>query len=636
MFLLLSVSVLADEIESKVAFYMQRADSLQLPESMRWKRILLYRDHKLGAESDVDGGFFFLSPEGKTNPRAEMEASLRGFFHLENVYAKVDTPASEFMHPQVKFPLRMRYLAEKLQIPDTAFPQIDRSRFERWMKALNPDRISVAFASAYLGNPASAMGHTFLRVHSKQNSGQRDVLDYGINYAGNTPPGENMLLYSLKGMLGFYPGTYGLLPYYVSLQKYIHIENRDLWFYYLNLSPTQQWELLAQLWELGNSWEHYFFFTENCSYFIAAIVDGVLEDDVSLLDSIPYAMVPIEIVKGMQKIPGLVDSVSWRPSTLSKVRDRFQSMSPAQKKLVNTLLFEDSTVWDSRVVDSKLSKDELSLVFDVGLDYSLVQKRKYKDSTWIKRNESLLKRRMSLRAPSLNVTYSVDTAQQAPHRVHDPYRIEFGGGIQNYERFGILGFRLSYQDANQFDEGLKPNNILDFMDARLRVWEGKGKLQLDYLRILQLANYAVIRDVKYPTSWRLDLRLDRPPQKGDSPGNDKLSPYGAIASGYSWDYWGNQRLVGFGLLGGRLRLHEDFHYYTSLGPMLNTGLKARIAPWLSLLFTTEATYSIVGKPGLETHHEAELRLGGPELEIRFAGSRWNHRNEGAIRILCYY
>lgn len=595
----------------------------------------MYRDHRFGAESDVDGGFFFLSPRGKTDPRAEMEASLRGFFHSSNIFAQIDTPMSAAMHPQVKYPLRLHFLKSSLQIPDTSFPDIDKSRFARWMSALNPEHISVVFASAYLGNPASAMGHTFLRVHSKQNTGQRDVLDYGVNYAGNTPPNENMLFYTMKGMFGFYPGTYGLLPYYVSLQKYIHIENRDLWFYHLNLNPEQQWALLAHLWELGNSWEHYYFFTENCSYFIAAIVDGVLKEDVSLMDSIPYAMVPIEIVKGMQSIPDLVDSVTWRPSTLSRVRDRFQSMSPRQKELVHTFLFEDSTAWPAVSENTGLSSDDLALVYDLSLDYALVQKRKLKDSAWASRNESLLRRRIRLRTPSPAVSYSIDTTQHAPHRVHDPYRVEWGGGMQNYERYGILGFRLSYQDANQFDEGLKPNNILDFMDIRLRFWEG-GKARLESWRILQLANYPVIRNVKYPTAWRLDLKLDRPPEEHHGPGEDALSMYGAVASGYAWDYWGGQRLVGFGLLGGRARLHPDYKYYSSLGPMFNSGLKFRPVSWFSLLFSTEATYSVLGDRGLELRHEAEARIGGPEVEFRFVGSQWNHRNEGAIRILYYY
>jgi hypothetical protein len=159
---------------------------------------------------------------------------------------------------------------------------------------------------------------------------------------------------------------------------------------------------------------------------------------------------------------------------------------------------------------------------------------------------------------------------------------------------------------------------------------------LDFLRILQLSNYSVIRDVQYPMSWRVDLRLDRPPMDDQEPGDDPLSVYGAIASGYAWDYWDNQRAVGFAMLGGRARLHPEYNYKSSVGPMFNSGLKIRALPWLSMLFTSEVVYSVLGERGFEIHHEGDLRIGGPSLEVRIAGSRWEDRNEGALRVLYYY
>jgi len=204
-----------------------------------------------------------------------------------------------------------------------------------------------------------------------------------------------------------------------------------------------------------------------------------------------------------------------------------------------------------------------------------------------------------------------------------------------HQHFGTIGFRLSYQDANQYDEGLKPNNILEFMDVRLRIWE-KRKIHLEYLDILQLANYPTTGAIKSLSASRLDLRLDRPPMEDRTSGNDPLSPYFAFATGKAWDFWGNQALVGYGLLGGRLRLHPEYQYYTNLGPMLNSGIKWRPVRWLSVLARAEMTYNIIGARGWELHHEAEMRVGGPNLEVRLGGSQWNHRNEANMRFLISY
>lgn len=614
---------------------MKKADSLELWNSARWKRILLYRNHFYGKESDVDGGFFFLSLKGKTNPREEMFATMRGLFHERDIYASQDTLAGS-MHCQVKYPLRFHYLKSSLGIPDSEFPVVDQSRFDRWIKALDPGHLSVVFASAYLGNPASAMGHTFLRIHSRKNVGQRELLDYGINYAGNTPAGENKLFYSLKGIFGFYPGTYGLLPYYVSLQQYLHIENRDLWYYHLHLGEQQQWDLLAHLWEQGNSWEHYFFFTENCSYYLASLVNIALPDSVDLMDSLPYAMVPSETMKAMLKVPGLVDSITWRPPTLTKVRDQYDAMTPVQQQLTKDILFGNIDGWDAQIQKAALSSEDLAFVYDAALDYSLVKKRSQEDGAeWERRNAMLLERRTQIHMPPHFVEHQIDSTQLAPHRVHDPYRFEVGGGGQEYKAFGTLGFRISYQDANQYDEGLKPNSVLDFMDLRLRFWENH-KVRMEMFRILQMASYPTRGDLLYPNSFRLDLRIDRPPMKNLDPSEDPLSPYMSLATGKAWDFWGHQVLVGFGTVGGRLRLHPEYDDYMSLGPMLNSGLKWRPTRWCSILLTAEMTYGILGEREWELHHEAELRLGGPSFELRLGGSQWNHRNESFLRFLVNY
>lgn len=621
--------------EARAEFWMAKADSLALWKSVRWKRILFYRNHLLGEESDVDGGFFLLSPQGKTDPRAEMYATLRGLFSPTNIYAQIDTPQSAEMHPQVKFPLRLKYLQRQLQIPDSAFPKINRNRFEKWIHALNPEHFSVVFASAYLGNPASAMGHTFLRIHSKHNVKSREILDYGINYAGNTPPNENTVVYSLKGIIGLYPGLFGLLPYYVSLQKYIHIENRDLWYYHLHLSPEQQWDILAHLWELGSSWEHYYFFTENCSYFLAHLIEIALPDEQALMDDLPYMLVPIETIKSMQKLPNFIDSMTWRPATLTRVRDRYNQLPSVQKELVQTLLWKDTLAWIPAFEKAHLSKNTEAFLYDLALDYALVQKRKKKDSVSFKRHESLLQYRVKNSAKPKDVEYHIDTTQYAPHRIHPPYRFQWGGGLHQYKPFGMLGFRVAYQDLNQFNQGLNPNDVLEFMDIRLRYWD-PSHIRLHALRVLQLKNFPTQNDIQYPTAMRIDVGMDRPPDTTRSPDSAPLIPYFKMAAGKSVDYSGSQTLIGFALAGLHLRMHSEYDYWTQVGPFLNTGLKWNPHRWVSMVLESEMTYSVFSSREWELKHSAELRIGGPQIELRLGSNQWNHRNEGSAKLFIHY
>src|SRR5690606_41368354 len=58
---------------------------------------------------------------------------------------------------------------------------------------------------------------------------------------------DNPLLYSLRGLLGGFPGRYQLVPYFLKVQEYNNAESRDLWTYELDFSPEQIRSLLLAL-----------------------------------------------------------------------------------------------------------------------------------------------------------------------------------------------------------------------------------------------------------------------------------------------------------------------------------------------------------------------------------------------------
>ena len=123
------------------------------------------------------------------------------------------------------------------------------------------------FSSGVLNNPASMFGHTFLRIDQKGQTEQTRILAYTIDYAARVPPDVG-LEYGFKGIFGGYEGYFSTPPYYIKVQAYRDMENRDMWEYQLNLTPTQIDRLLMHAWELGNAYFDYFFFKENCSYHI--------------------------------------------------------------------------------------------------------------------------------------------------------------------------------------------------------------------------------------------------------------------------------------------------------------------------------------------------------------------------------
>ena len=138
-----------------------------------WINLLRYRVRSNGdVSSYADTDNFFLSKKGKTDSRAELKATLRAFFVKEKKQAQ---------HPQCRFPARYRWLKKKLGFDTRQLVERECPRFEKWKKELDTHSVSLIFASAFLNNPASMYGHTFLRLNRKKRSSGSDLVAYTVS-----------------------------------------------------------------------------------------------------------------------------------------------------------------------------------------------------------------------------------------------------------------------------------------------------------------------------------------------------------------------------------------------------------------------------------------------------------------------
>ncbi|MDE1976905.1 MAG: DUF4105 domain-containing protein, partial [Elusimicrobia bacterium] len=181
-----------------------RARSLSLAHQKEWLNLLHYGWTLTGFHSQVSPGPFFLSPQGRTNAQAELDADLAAFFQ---------DAANPDEQAQCRFPARYAWLDSKLRFnPDKLTPR-SCPLLRRWKRKLDAGSVSVVFASAYLDNPSSMYGHTFLLVrHAGRPAGER-LLDYAVNYAARADT-NNGALFAIDGLTGVFPGRYSAMPYY--------------------------------------------------------------------------------------------------------------------------------------------------------------------------------------------------------------------------------------------------------------------------------------------------------------------------------------------------------------------------------------------------------------------------------------
>ncbi len=217
---------------------------------------------------------------------------------------------------------------------------IGKDQQEEWINKLGATKISIVFASGYLNSPASSFGHTFLKLSNPKNAGGLELLDYGINYAARTGDTQGAL-YALYGLFGYFKGSFGLLPYHQMIKEYTNLEGRDLWEYELNFTEEEVKNLLRILLNEEQIQYDYYFLTDNCSYRILWLLNRVRPELQFFQKYKPY-VVPIDTIKEVVKMPGLVSMITYRPSLKTKYEnyknqihkeDQNNEVDPINKKL---------------------------------------------------------------------------------------------------------------------------------------------------------------------------------------------------------------------------------------------------------------------------------------------------------------
>jgi hypothetical protein len=253
----------------------------QLSNTKQWHRLLHFKN----AESEIDDETFFFADDGKFNPKAKLQASIEKL-----ISDKSDDKNSTLC----RYPSRSRWILKK--IPELQekikIPQCKRLNNE--LKKLGAKHVTLIFASAHINSPASAFGHTFLRIDNNPNT---PLLSYAVNYAAQTKE-DNGFIYAYQGLFGGYKGRYSITPYYKKLKEYSDLEQRDVWEYTLDLSQKEIERLVLHIFEVRHFYADYFFLAENCSYNLLWLLE-VAKEDVNLVNQFSVKAIPIDTIRAI-------------------------------------------------------------------------------------------------------------------------------------------------------------------------------------------------------------------------------------------------------------------------------------------------------------------------------------------------
>ena len=481
-----------------LAELINKALQAKLADEREWHLLLHYRKDLLGGyTSEQDDPGFFMSSNGKIDPQAELDATLKQFFSDELV-GRSKQPA------QCAFIARYEWLRNQLHFDQARLSPMVCERFDRWFADFEAQSITLVFPSAFLNNPASMFGHTLLRVDQKGQTEQTRILAYTINYAADVPPDAGMA-YPIRGIFGGYRGYFSTIPYYLKVQEYRDIENRDIWEYRLNFTEYQVRRLLMHAWELGNASFDYFFFKENCSYHLLALLDYA-DPTLHLTDEFILWTVPADTVRLVASKPGLVSGIAYRPSRSNVIRRKRESLPQEERDIAQRLTRDVGELKSAEL--SRLEPMRQTFLLDLASDYLRYRIDTTDDPPPIlkERNRAILAARSEIRLPSEE--FRVEPFAKRPELGHKTSRVSAGAGWRNNSAFEELTIRAGYHDLLDPEIGYTPNAQIEIASVTMRTYNRHDQTRVERATLANVVSLSPMDSVFHAPSWKINVGMN--------------------------------------------------------------------------------------------------------------------------------
>lgn len=568
-------------------------------EKREWHVLLHYKKRWIGGfESEVDNANFFYAKDGKTNPEAEIKASVE-------MFSRNDIPEGP-LHPQCVFPARFQYLKKTFNLNPI---NVECTEFKWWKDNLPYHSVSVIFASYYANNPASMFGHTLLRINS---SDKKNISDYGVDFSAISPT-DHGIEFAVRGLMGGYTGLFSIKPYYMKMNEYLENENRDLWEYDLDLKPEQIGYMLDHLWELMRHGSFdYFFLDENCSYEILTLLE-VANPEWNFSDEFVWKAIPIDTVKAIVKA-GAVKDVHYRPAYKKTVTHKYSLLSWEEKRETKKLLEKELSpleVKNPRVLEAAIAN----------LRYERFEEKKF-TTDQAELLKSLLVQRASLggTVDYKDIKESLPLKDLRPDTSHDSekYGIAIGHN-ETLDTYTEIQFKSAFHDFLDLDRGYPKHSVINVADLNLRYSETRKSFFFQELKYAEAMSLFPLDGSEFKWSWRAGGRSYRVYDKYcDFCVSHQLRSGGGLAKNLGFI---DMTLYGLIIFNGEVS--SGFYRGYRIAPGLNTGAVWTISEKFKFHYDLELNrdlnrndafedFRAIHQVGLSYNHhiQHELRLNG--------------------------
>ncbi len=498
--------------QASIDTMLRLAQQAHLSQSAEWHKINQYHPTLGGVKSRVDDPSYFLAANGKRDPQAELDATIRTAYD--------EGMAEQSRQPKLcRWVARYQYLSRSMKEYGFDYPAPRCEGFERWKSGLARDHVTMIFASIYLNSPASMYGHIFMRFDSAKAGEFNRLSDATVGYTVNSD-GEAGLGFLVKSAVGGFPGNFVSVPYFMKVREYADLENRDLWEYQTDFTPEEIDKMHAFIWEQSFTYVDYYFADDNCALILLATLEAG-RPELELIASAKPWLAPLDTVKILRDAK-VVTKKRYRPSQYSTLISNVERAPDAVREqavaLAHSLKLPEAIAGANAQEQAQL----LDLALGV-LEYERNQKNSEQEAAPL--NQFQLKLAMLRSKVDASATYQpAPTPRQSPDEGHDSFRLGMGLGQVDGVGYGQLNARLVYHDGLDPNAGFSPGVSSKIGDLYLRFNDKQIRFErLDlfevflpsvrtawYRPLTIKANISVRREVQRdaalaPTVFRIEL-----------------------------------------------------------------------------------------------------------------------------------
>ena len=493
----------------------EQAKTKNLAQDTTWRRLLYFSDEKKGLFgknkniSAVDDARFFLSPNGREDSGAELDAMLVAFADemankTNNSKTNHTAQASNSSSALCRFPARAKWLSDTLAIEKSAM-QVTCPELTAWMQKLAPEQLSIMFAQEYLDNPLSAFAHTLLRIDSKASVADPSQIHhaYALNDTVDGDTKDNFVLYAIKSMTGGYNNLIEIDPYPEKLAKYLQDDERDAWTYQLDLTPEEVQQIILHVWETKELKLPYYFTSDNCASEILRLID-VVRPEQHLLSQLPYAVIPSDVVQLLNK-EGFLASTNYTPA--------------------------DSTLRQAQLNKVKQEREQL------GYHNNPKQTINEIKSAQLNKVSSMSSDGQTL------LTHQIAVSDTNPLNRHSLQMGSIGIGQRGDNNYIDLGARAGYHDTLDNPSGFPQFFDLEGASATVRLYDTDNdkanqpkSVVLQNLTLIKGRSFNPVNSAKKGKTWGASIEATRINDGSQQDGTDHLVGSLGYESGWSWAF----------------------------------------------------------------------------------------------------